>query len=109
MRVLNLQVYKLPTDRIYATYFGGDEKAGLAPDTEARDIWLKFLPAERVLPFGCKVRLCNNFSLFFALASYNYKCLVIYLKSDARVKKIMLNLSFLYAAEASITKENKNL
>ncbi|KAA0038022.1 alanine--tRNA ligase-like [Cucumis melo var. makuwa] len=48
------QVYKLPTDRIYATYFGGDEKAGLAPDNEARDIWLKFLPAERVLPFGCK-------------------------------------------------------
>ncbi|XP_050935474.1 alanine--tRNA ligase-like [Cucumis melo] len=48
------QIYKLPTDRIYATYFGGDEKAGLAPDNEARDIWLKFLPAERVLPFGCK-------------------------------------------------------
>ncbi|KAL4013430.1 hypothetical protein IC575_025600 [Cucumis melo] len=47
-------IYKLPTDRIYATYFGGDEKAGLAPDNEARDIWLKFLPAERVLPFGCK-------------------------------------------------------
>ncbi|KAJ4822824.1 hypothetical protein Tsubulata_015826 [Turnera subulata] len=48
------KVYKLPTDRIYATYFGGDEKAGLAPDNEARDIWLKFLPPGRVLPFGCK-------------------------------------------------------
>ncbi|KAG7018049.1 Alanine--tRNA ligase, partial [Cucurbita argyrosperma subsp. argyrosperma] len=48
------QVYKLPTDRFYATYFGGDEKAGLAPDTESRDMWLEFLPAERVLPFGCK-------------------------------------------------------
>ncbi|GMH09198.1 hypothetical protein Nepgr_011038 [Nepenthes gracilis] len=48
------QVYKLPSDRIYATYFGGDEKAGLAADTEARDIWLKFLPAGHVLPFGCK-------------------------------------------------------
>ncbi|KAJ7942686.1 Alanine--tRNA ligase [Quillaja saponaria] len=48
------KVYKLPTDRFYATYFGGDEKAGLAPDTEARDIWLKFLPPGRVLPFGCK-------------------------------------------------------
>lgn len=104
---MNRQVYKLPTDRIYATYFGGDEKAGLAPDNEARDIWLKFLPAERVLPFGCKVRLPNNFSLFFGLASYNYKCLVIYLKSDAGIKN-MLNFSFLYAAEASIIKENKN-
>lgn len=52
---MDLQVYNLPPDRIYATYFGGDEKAGLAPDTEARDIWLNFLPAKRVLPFGCKV------------------------------------------------------
>ncbi|XP_017696248.2 alanine--tRNA ligase-like [Phoenix dactylifera] len=48
------KVYKLPTDRIYATYFGGDEKAGLAADAEARDIWLNFLPPGRVLPFGCK-------------------------------------------------------
>ncbi|XP_015900832.3 alanine--tRNA ligase [Ziziphus jujuba] len=48
------KVYKLPNDRFYATYFGGDEKAGLAPDNEARDIWLKYLPPERVLPFGCK-------------------------------------------------------
>ncbi|XP_076954620.1 alanine--tRNA ligase-like [Bidens hawaiensis] len=47
-------VYKLPTDRIYATYFGGDEKLGLPADTEARDIWLKYLPSARVLPFGCK-------------------------------------------------------
>ncbi|BAT91088.1 hypothetical protein VIGAN_06239400 [Vigna angularis var. angularis] len=48
------EVYKLPSDRLYATYFGGDDKAGLAPDFEARDIWLKFLPPGRVLPFGCK-------------------------------------------------------
>ncbi|XP_058004551.1 alanine--tRNA ligase isoform X2 [Hevea brasiliensis] len=48
------KVYKLPADRFYATYFGGDEKAGLAPDIEARDIWLQFLPPGRVLPFGCK-------------------------------------------------------
>uniref|UniRef100_A0A0D9YC95 Alanine--tRNA ligase n=1 Tax=Oryza glumipatula TaxID=40148 RepID=A0A0D9YC95_9ORYZ len=48
------QVYKLPTDRIYATYFGGDEKSGLAPDTESKNIWLKYLPKEKVLPFGCK-------------------------------------------------------
>ncbi|KAK4403775.1 Alanine--tRNA ligase [Sesamum angolense] len=48
------EVYKLPSDRIYATYFGGDEKLGLPADNEARDNWLKFLPANRVLPFGCK-------------------------------------------------------
>ncbi|KAI8469604.1 MAG: tRNA synthetases class II (A)-domain-containing protein [Monoraphidium minutum] len=48
------QVYKLPGERLYATYFGGDEKQGLPADDEARSIWLRFLPAERVLPFGCK-------------------------------------------------------
>ncbi|KFK23692.1 hypothetical protein AALP_AAs48168U000100, partial [Arabis alpina] len=47
-------VYGIPTDRIYVTYFEGDEKAGLEPDNEARDIWLRFLPSQRVLPFGCK-------------------------------------------------------
>ena len=50
-----IQVYKLPTDRFYATYFGGDEQLGLPPDDEARDIWCKFLPHGRVLPFDCKV------------------------------------------------------
>lgn len=45
----------MPTDRIYATYFGGDEKSGLAADIESKNIWLKYLPEEKVLPFGCKV------------------------------------------------------
>ncbi|KAG8390518.1 hypothetical protein BUALT_Bualt01G0091700 [Buddleja alternifolia] len=48
------QVYKLPGERIYATYFGGDEKLGLPADMEAKNNWLKFLPESRVLPFGCK-------------------------------------------------------
>ncbi|XP_042057396.1 alanine--tRNA ligase-like [Salvia splendens] len=48
------KVYKLPGDRIYATYFGGDEKLGLPADFEARDKWLQVLPPNRVLPFGCK-------------------------------------------------------
>ena len=56
--LIPLQVYKLPTDRIYATYFDGDEKARLAPVNEARDLWLIFLPPGRVLPFGCKVSYC---------------------------------------------------
>ena len=47
-------VYGIDPERIYATYFGGDEKQGLAPDEEARQIWLRFLPASRILPFGCK-------------------------------------------------------
>ena len=48
------EVYKLPSDRLYATYFGGEESQGLPPDEEARQIWLQFLPEARVLPFGCK-------------------------------------------------------
>jgi len=47
-------VYGLPKERLYATYFGGDEKTGLAADDEARELWLKYLPKERVLPFGMK-------------------------------------------------------
>lgn len=47
-------VYKLPKDRLYATYFGGDENLGLAADDEARDIWRGLLPESHVLPFGCK-------------------------------------------------------
>lgn len=34
-----LQVYKLDPARLYATYFGGDEDQGLAPDEEAKAVW----------------------------------------------------------------------
>jgi alanyl-tRNA synthetase len=46
--------YNLNPDRLYASYFGGDEALGIPCDTEARDLWLKLLPAERVLPFDKK-------------------------------------------------------
>jgi len=49
--------FGLDPTRLYATYFGGDDKQGLKPDEEAKQLWLKFLPANRVLPFGCKVRI----------------------------------------------------
>ena len=48
------KVYGLPEDRFYATYFEGDEKLGLAPDEEARQLWLRYLPPERVLPGNAK-------------------------------------------------------
>ncbi|KAG7346035.1 alanyl-tRNA synthetase [Nitzschia inconspicua] len=44
--------FKLDKSRLYATYFGGDEFT--PPDDEARDIWLQYLPPERVLPFDAK-------------------------------------------------------
>ncbi len=43
-------VWGLDPERLHATYFEGDAELGLAPDTEARDLWLKYLPAERVHP-----------------------------------------------------------
>lgn len=48
------EVWGIPKDRLYATYFGGDEALGLPADEEARDIWLKYLPASSVLPFDKK-------------------------------------------------------
>merc|ERR1719316_2232950 len=48
------EVYGLPADRFYATYFEGDETQGLKPDLETRDLWTKFLPADRVLPGNAK-------------------------------------------------------
>jgi alanyl-tRNA synthetase len=45
-------VYGIPPDRLYATYFAGDESVGLKPDLDVRDEWLKYLPASHVLPAG---------------------------------------------------------
>lgn len=46
---------KMEKDRLYVTYFGGNEEAGLDPDNDTRDIWLSLgIPEERVMPFGMK-------------------------------------------------------
>jgi len=47
---LLVDVWGLDPQRLHATYFEGDASEGLEPDTEARDLWLKHLPAERVHP-----------------------------------------------------------
>lgn len=47
------QVYGIPENRLWVSYFAGDPKAGLDPDLESRDIWLSLgVPASRVLSFG---------------------------------------------------------
>ncbi len=43
------EVYKLDKDRLYATVFEGSEQDGVAMDQEAKDAWLKHLPAERII------------------------------------------------------------
>ena len=43
-------VWGLDPNRLHATYFEGSPAENLEPDLEARDMWLKHLPAERVHP-----------------------------------------------------------
>lgn len=43
------EVYQLDKNRLYVTIFEGDEKEGLAKDQEAYDLWLQFVPKERIL------------------------------------------------------------
>lgn len=48
-------IFGMPKERLYVTYFGGNEALGLPADLEARDLWIaKGLPSERVLPYGMK-------------------------------------------------------
>ncbi|KAL0947111.1 hypothetical protein HGRIS_013246 [Hohenbuehelia grisea] len=49
------EVYKLPKDRLYVTYFEGDLKNGLEPDLEAKNYWLEQGVAEdHILPGNAK-------------------------------------------------------
>lgn len=48
-------VYGLDPNRLYVTYFGGDEKQGLEPDLEAKKIWLENgVPEDHILPGDAK-------------------------------------------------------
>lgn len=42
-------VFKLNKDRLYVTYFGGDEADNMPPDAEARDLWKTFIDEKRIL------------------------------------------------------------
>lgn len=45
------EVYKIPKDRLYVTYFEGDEANGLEPDLEAKKYWSDLgLPESHILP-----------------------------------------------------------
>ena len=43
------EVVKLDKDRLYATVFGGDEKDKTEADEEAKQLWMRFLPEDRIL------------------------------------------------------------
>ncbi|MBX3352213.1 MAG: alanine--tRNA ligase [Phycisphaeraceae bacterium] len=48
------KVWKLDPERLYASYFKGNKEMGLDPDREAFDLWKRYLPESRILPFGMK-------------------------------------------------------
>ncbi|MBW4891552.1 alanine--tRNA ligase [Mucilaginibacter sp. HMF5004] len=43
------EVYKLDKDRLYVSYFEGDEKEGLAPDTETLELWKQYVAADHIV------------------------------------------------------------
>jgi len=44
------EVYKLDKDRLYVTYFEGDDKEGLEKDTETYNLWKQFVDEDHILP-----------------------------------------------------------
>ncbi|GAB3913061.1 alanine--tRNA ligase [Mucilaginibacter boryungensis] len=44
------QVYKLPKDRLYVTYFEGDAKEGLEKDTETLNLWKQYVAEDHIIP-----------------------------------------------------------
>jgi len=47
-------IFKLDPARLYVTYFKGNPESNLPVDDECRNMWLKYLPDDHVLPFGMK-------------------------------------------------------
>ena len=44
------EVYKIPKEKLYVTYFEGDEKEGLEKDQEAYDLWKQYVDESHILP-----------------------------------------------------------
>src|SRR6476661_3947237 len=44
------EVYKLPKDRLYVTYFEGDKGDKLEADTETQGLWRQYTSDDRILP-----------------------------------------------------------
>ncbi|RYU83275.1 alanine--tRNA ligase [Hymenobacter persicinus] len=44
------EVFKLEKDRLYVTYFEGDQKDGTAADTETQNLWRQYTTDDRILP-----------------------------------------------------------
>ena len=68
------EVLNLPKDRLYVTYFGGDEKQGLEPDLEAKNIWLERGVAEdHLLPGDVKDNFWGKYLMGFNYIEEGYR------------------------------------
>ena len=74
-------MYKIPAERLYLSYFGGEPSAGLEPDLEAKQIWMNLgVPEERIIPGNMKdnfwemgetgKQLIHHIKLHFALTVF---------------------------------------
>jgi alanyl-tRNA synthetase len=53
------KVYGLEPDRLYVTYFEGDEVAGLEPDLEAKELWKQVgVPEDHILSGNAVCSFC---------------------------------------------------
>src|SRR5665811_965705 len=50
------EVYKIDKNKLYVTIFGGDATDNMAEDTEALEIWKKYIPEDRILR-GSKIHV----------------------------------------------------
>lgn len=48
------EVYELPKDRLYVTYFEGNPALGLPPDIETKSLWEAIVPADHIIPGSAK-------------------------------------------------------
>ena len=51
---LLIKVYKLDPDKIYVSYFSGNDELKLGSDLETKTIWEKYFPSSKILPFDSK-------------------------------------------------------
>ena len=102
------KVYGIPGDRLYVTYFEGDEKLGLEPDFEARDLWKSvgvkddhILPGNAKITFGkwvTKVHVVHV--LKFTMTELVVETLLILsIKDDPNVLEIWNNVFIQYNRE----------
>ena len=57
------EVYGLPKDRLYVTYFEDDEKSGLSADLEAKQLWIDVgVEEKRLIRGNSKDNFWGNFN-----------------------------------------------